>query len=80
MSTTNESRREKDLAEIDALAKELHDQMAIKDHKVALTALLSVYVELAASNPCCTQGCANNAMQAAMLLAKCVAQGSANLH
>lgn len=58
----------------EALALSLIGQCAGHPHNLALSALLSAYIGLASANPCCTQACANQAMQAAMHLARQAAQ------
>lgn len=58
------------VAEITVVVDQLRNELASKDHPIALTALLSLFLEMAVANPCCTQGCANSAMGVAMTLSR----------
>ncbi|KQB60032.1 MULTISPECIES: hypothetical protein [Acidovorax] len=61
---------EEAVVQVATLADELLTQCELHHHNVGLSALLTAFSDLAARNPCCIQGSANQAMSVAMKLAR----------
>lgn len=74
MTATDQARREADLAEVAKLITALRAQVAGTQHRLGLTALMSLYMEVAMQHECCTAACATQAGKVSFLLAQHAAQ------
>lgn len=70
MSAPDQARREADLAEVAKLIGALRAQVAGTQHRLGLTALMSLYMEVAMEHECCTASCATQAGKVSLLLAQ----------
>lgn len=74
MSAADQARREADLKQVAERVALLREQLVGTHHRVGMTALLSLFIELALQHECCTEGAAAQAGQVAFLLAQRASQ------